>query len=205
MDELELLKRDWKKKEHAYNQVSEKEIYGMLHKKSSSIVKWILIISILEFLLLRILDISSFFDEDNVSLMKKNHLYTFNLVLTFFNLIVFSGFIYVFYKNFKSINVISSVKQLMTDILKTRKIVTYYIWYNLILISVTAFFVLNSFFKYNQEINKLYDKFPYIFVLGSLAVILFILTIAWLFYKLLYGILLKRLNNNYKELKKLDF
>lgn len=205
MDELEILKRDWKKKENNFDQVSEKEIHAMLHKKSSSIVKWILIISIFEFVLLRVLDISSFFDEANVLLMKQNHLYDFNLILTFFNLVVFSVFIYLFYKNFKAINVISSVKQLMTNILKTRKIVTYYIWYNLALISITAFFVLTSFFKYNSEINTLYEKFPYVFVIGSIAVIGFILALAWLFYKLVYGILLKRLNNNYKELKKLDF
>lgn len=29
--------------------------------------------------------------------------------------------------------------------------------------------------------------------------------LMWLFYKLIYGLLLKRLNKNYKELKKLDF
>ena len=50
MDELELLKKDWKKQEGSFQQIGEKEIYGMLHKGSSSIVKWILIISILEFL-----------------------------------------------------------------------------------------------------------------------------------------------------------
>ena len=52
MDELEILKKDWKKNENAFDQVTEKEIYGMLHKRSSSIVKWILITSILEFLFL---------------------------------------------------------------------------------------------------------------------------------------------------------
>ena len=48
MDELDILKKDWKKNENSYTQITEKEIYGMLHKKSSSIVKWILVISILE-------------------------------------------------------------------------------------------------------------------------------------------------------------
>ena len=51
MDELDLLKKDWKKQEGSFQQISEKEIYGMLHKGSSSIVKWILIISVLELLL----------------------------------------------------------------------------------------------------------------------------------------------------------
>jgi hypothetical protein len=47
MKELDLLK-DWKNKD-SFEQISEIEIYRMIHKKSSSIVKWILIISILRF------------------------------------------------------------------------------------------------------------------------------------------------------------
>ena len=61
MDELELLKKDWKKNDGQFKQVSENEIYGMLHKSSSSIVKWIFIISIVEFLVLRLMDLSFFF------------------------------------------------------------------------------------------------------------------------------------------------
>jgi hypothetical protein len=48
MKELDLLKKDWKKR--SFEQISELELYKMIHKKSSSIVKWILIISILEVL-----------------------------------------------------------------------------------------------------------------------------------------------------------
>ena len=47
MKELDLLKKDWQKND-AFEQVSEVDIYKMLHKKSSSIVKWIFIISILD-------------------------------------------------------------------------------------------------------------------------------------------------------------
>jgi hypothetical protein len=40
-------------------------------------------------------------------------------------------FIYLFYKNYIRISTIASTKQLMKDILKTRKTVQYYVWYNL--------------------------------------------------------------------------
>jgi hypothetical protein len=36
-----------------------------------------------------------------------------------------------------------------------------------------------------------------------LSIIVFI-GLVWLFYRLLYGILLRKLNSNYKELKKID-
>lgn len=51
MDELELLKKDWQKDDNNYPKKSYNEIYKMILKKSSSIVKWIFIISILEFIL----------------------------------------------------------------------------------------------------------------------------------------------------------
>ena len=53
MKELDLLKKAWKKDTTSFEQVSEGAIYNMLQKKSSSIVKWILIISIIEFIILR--------------------------------------------------------------------------------------------------------------------------------------------------------
>ena len=37
MDELELLKKDWKKKESSYPKLTYNEIYKLIHKKSSSI------------------------------------------------------------------------------------------------------------------------------------------------------------------------
>ena len=49
MDELELLKKDWQKKDEHLPKLSYNEIYTMIWKKSSSIVKWIFYISIMEF------------------------------------------------------------------------------------------------------------------------------------------------------------
>jgi len=46
-DELELLKKDWQKQSEALPKLTAEEIYPMLHKKSSSIVKWIFIISLI--------------------------------------------------------------------------------------------------------------------------------------------------------------
>lgn len=192
-------------KENSFNQVSEKEIYGMLHKRSSSIVKWILIISILEFLFLRILDISTFFDEDYSNQMKLNHIYEFEKYVTLLNFFVLSIFIYYFYKNFKSINNSSSVKKLMTDIINTRKTVKYYVWYNLILVGISSMFIIFSMFNYNKQINSFYLENKLFFIFIGLTIVVFIIVIIWLFYKLIYGILLKRLLNNYKELEKMDF
>lgn len=204
MDELEILKKDWKKRESSFNQLTEQDIYKMLHKKSSSIVKWILIISILEFLLLRILDFTSFFDENHVRFMKTHHIYIFEKILTSVNLVILLVFIFFFYKSFKNISVSSSIKKLMNDILNTRRIVKYYVSYNLILIAISCIVVTLSEFKYNPEISHLFEQYVVVFVLIGIFIIGIITLVFWLFYKLLYGILLKRLHHNYQELKKID-
>ena len=48
MDELELLKKDWQQKDEHLPRLSYDEIHTMIWKKSSSIVKWIFYISIIE-------------------------------------------------------------------------------------------------------------------------------------------------------------
>jgi len=204
MDELELLKKDWKKKEQQFKQVSEQDIYHMLHQSSSSIVKWIFIISIIEFLIFRLLDFTLFFDEAFINRLKSYHIYDIEKVATVINFIVLIGFIIYFYKNLKNISTTSSVKKLMKDIIETRKIVKYYVWYNLAIAFITGVIILYSQLKYDSNLSPLFEKYQLVVIFIGLSVIVLLVGVFYLFYKLVYGILLKRLQNNYKELKKID-
>lgn len=212
MDELEILKKDWKKNENSYTQITEKEIYGMLHKKSSSIVKWILVISILEIAFWSLL---GFFttDENYLKTLELYHLRDVMPIITTLNYGVILFFIYLFYKNYKTINTTDTVKQLMHTILKTRKTVQNYVWYNLIMTFFSMVLVVVFQLKYDPNIEKVFNNmsstmdsnlFYLMVTFFYIIVILAIIGIIWLFYKLIYGILMKRLNNNYKELKKID-
>jgi ABC-type multidrug transport system fused ATPase/permease subunit len=205
MEELDLLKKDWQKNENSFEQVSEMEIYKMLHKKSSSIVKWILIISILEVLLWT--GISLLFNTDDY--LKEIHGESYIALfkyLTVFNYSVVTVFILIFYKNYKNISTITSTKQLMSDILKTRKTVKYYVWYNLgmIVFSMIIGFVLA--FSLNPKVHELTlnTKVFTLTILLCGAFLLLFVGLFWLFYRLIYGILLKKLYRNYHELKKID-
>ena len=211
MDELDLLKKDWKRNENSFEQISEIDIYKMLHKKSSSIVKWILIISILEVLLWTGVSMCLNIDAD-LKKMVGNDLILYFKALNYFNYAVIIGFIYLFYKNYIKISTTASTKQLMSDILKTRKTVQYYVWFNLGMIALSMFLGFAMAFFYNPEMSVIKDKIAHekgnitlviTVCVFSLVTIVFI-GIFYLFYKLLYGILLKKLNNNYKELKKID-
>jgi len=49
MDELELLKKDWKEnKSDDFKNYTEKELFAMTKKRSVSIAKWVFIIALLE-------------------------------------------------------------------------------------------------------------------------------------------------------------
>ena len=52
MDELEFLKQDWKRQEADLPVVSTDSLYTMIHKRSSSLMKWLLYVSIFEFVTL---------------------------------------------------------------------------------------------------------------------------------------------------------
>ncbi len=205
MDDLDLLKKDWQKSDN-FNQISEKDIYGMLHKKSSSIVKWMLIISVLEFLLWTVF--SLIYDSSEV-LKNEKEIFYFEL-LEYFGYIVILLFVFLLYKNYKKISTTATTKQLMSDILKTKKIVNYYVLYNLTMIVLAFIICFGYVFFINPDNVVLRDKFlnnPKLlfgFIVGLIVVLAVVLVTFWLFYKLLYGILLKKLYANYEELKKID-
>ncbi len=208
MDDLDLLKKDWQKPD-AFEQVSEQQIYGMLHKKSSSIVKWILIISIVEILFWTLLGLA--FDSDKeLARLKNVTLITVFQVLSYANYAVILFFIYLFYKNYIRISTTVSVKQLMKDILKTRKTVQYYVWFNLGMLVFSFVFAFSFIVFFVPEFDAMRDhmmsdrKFLALMVLIFSTVLIVFFVLFWLLYKLLYGILLKRLYSNYEELKKID-
>jgi len=213
MDELELLKKDWKKQEGSFHQISENEIYGMLHKGSSSIVKWIMIISVLELLLwLSISFLTA--DEQYFKTLELYHLDTLMPIVSVINYGVIIFFIFLFFKNYKAINTTDNVKQLMKNILKTRKTVKYYVWYNLGMTAISMIIVFIFQFMYDPSINKMINNassnidpntFYCIMLLVYAVVIIVFIGLIWLFYRLLYGILMRRLQKNYDELKKIDY
>ncbi|QBN18136.1 hypothetical protein [Flavobacterium nackdongense] len=204
MKELDLLKKDWQNN-NAFEQISDIEIYKMLHQKSSSIVKWILIVSIIEFVVLN--GISFLLNDPKYDAFMRMHPYI--NFLEKFNYVVIIVFIYLFYRNFKSISVLNSAKTLIKHVLKTRKIVTYYIFWNIIIGGITGALSFIEGFNdgYDSGSTALGNKGKTILEANCFTIIvvaLLIMGIIWLFYKLLYGRFLRKLKDNYKELKKID-
>ena len=211
MDELELLKKDWQTNSASVNQqISSKDIYPMMHKKSSSIVKTLFYISLAELLFWIVLNSYPYFatEEYRAELAAMYGNSTILLLITIFSYTIILAFVYFLYKSYKSISVTDTAKKLMENILKTRKIIKYYVIYNLVM----AFLSLTFGFYYtiyeNSEVSQQFVDFSskqmFITLIALIIFTAIFILIIWLFYRLIYGILLKRLNRNYKELKKLE-
>ncbi len=212
MDELELLKKDWQKKEEHHPKLSYDEIYGMIKKKSSSTVKWIFYISIIEFVFWAVLNLISY-SKESLELEKTWQIYEITSTLTVINYIVLIYFIYKFYINYKLISLTESSKKLMKTILNVKRTVTQYVWFNIGIF--VAYLIVSLYGNLNYGVNS--EKIAeaasqagnetlfWVMLTGMLLVaITIVLLLIWFFYKLLYGILLKRLRKNYTELKKLE-
>ncbi|WP_339626168.1 hypothetical protein [uncultured Winogradskyella sp.] len=209
MDELDLLKKDWNKDSTDYKSYSDTDLYKMVHKKSSSIVKTLLYIGIGElvfWLLAGILPyyLSTTFKE-KLDTSYENPLF---VALNIFSYFVIILFIYFLYKSYKSISSTDSAKKLMESILQTRKVIKYYVVFNLSLIFISI--PLSLYFEYlenpefHEQILEASTSEMLVIYLVVVIIAALILLILWFFYRVIYGILLKRLNKNYDELKKLE-
>jgi len=216
MKELDLLKKDWKKNSDSFIPVTENEIYKMIHKKSSSIVKWIFMVSIIELglgLILGLMVSFTKYDEKNVELIKNLGIYGYYIAASVLLYAVILFFIYKFYSMYRKIAVDDNTKQLISTILKTRKVVKQYIAFNLSFFAI-FFIVFGGYMFYEGYLQgaakngTLHPEMPLNIALISLVVLILataLFTFAfWLIYKLIYGILLKRLQKNFEELKKID-
>lgn len=213
MDELELLKRDWKKKSRQMPKLGYDEIYKMIWKKSSSIVKWIFLISVIEFLLPHLLYLLPSMSK-NLAVWGDLGLGNFLLISNIVQYSVVLFFIFQFYKRYKEISSLDNAKQLLMNIIKTRRTVKYYVIFCLSLIFI-SFLVMAAGIYLNDDPmvamgysnraeNISLDKLK-ITMMATVVIIGFIVTaIMGCIYFLLYGILLKKLNKNYRELKEME-
>ena len=212
MDELELLKRDWQKKEEHLPKLSYEEIYNMIWKKSSSIVKWIFYISIIEFVFWAAINLLNY-SEESRELERTWHIRNWSIALTVVNYAVLIFFIYRFYLNYKQITVTDSSRKLMKSILKVKRTVTQYVWFNIGIFLASLILLLYGSLTFGEEGEQIMEAAAragnetlfWLMLIGLCVLIIgIILVLIWLFYRLLYGILLNRLRGNYRELKKLE-
>tara|TARA_R110001599_G_scaffold33649_4_gene108553 strand:- start:2444 stop:3085 length:642 start_codon:yes stop_codon:yes gene_type:complete len=209
--DLEHYKKSWENQPKETNTVSNVDIYKMSHSKSSSIVKWIFIIGILELIFWTSLNFMV--PQKYMEVYKDFKIMELLKATMFVHYVVILVFLVLFYRNYNSISITDSTKRLMNRILSVRRTVKYYVYYNLgtiIISNIVLMIILLG--QPDHLIDALNPKglnvdtntTITIFIIATAAMVLIMFLIIWFFYKLTYGRLLKKLNKNYKELDNLE-
>jgi len=210
--DLAQYKKAWGNQPEEQNKVSTIEIYKMTQSKSTSIVKWIFIIGLGEFAFWTVLNFV-FSSLNYLEMYEELNIMRYINFSYYIHFVVVVLFLIIFYRNYASVSTIDDTKTLMRKIIRVRKTVKYYVFYNIlgsvILMTIFNIVIVNT----PGAIEKIYEleqvsidpsKMLTVYIISQAIALCAILLFQFLFYYLLYGILLKKLKKNYKELTKLD-
>ena len=209
MDELELLKKDWKEnKSDDFKNYTEQELFAMTKKRSVSIAKWVFIIALLElgfwFLIGYLMPSSSedkeYYEALNSSPLIKGILYVLGEFAVYLPFVFIGSLLYL---NFK-IRTEENPKKLMEKILLMKKCIQWYI--RIFLGEVALFFIISMALSFYTNYYILEgEELVALFVSVMLIVFIFILVLFLRFiYHLVYGNLLHKLKQNYEELSRME-
>ena len=209
MDELELLKKDWKEnKSDDFKNYTEQELFAMTKKRSVSIAKWVFIIALLElgfwFLIGYLMPSSSedkeYYEALNSSPLIKGILYVLGEFAVYLPFVFIGSLLYL---NFK-IRTEENPKKLMEKILLMKKCIQWYI--KIFLGEVALFFIISMALSFYTNYYILEgEELVALFVSVMLIVFIFILVLFLRFiYHLVYGKLLHKLKQNYEELSRME-
>ena len=215
MDELELLKKDWQKQASNLPRLSFEEIYRMIWKKSSSVVRWIFYISIIEFLLPHLLYlIPSFRKGLDYQFARELGINGWLIALTILQYGVAFYFIFQFYRRYKEISVLDNAQNLMKRIFRTRKTVKNYVIFCLgMILLVFLVFIIGMIMDENlmatlgmdvqgRDVDPVQFKWITIGVMAAVG-ILFTALMGGIYF-LLYGLLTRKLLQNYRDLRRME-
>lgn len=216
--DIDSLKKSWQDQviSDDYNQ---QEIEVMLNKKSRNYVKYILWISVAEFVIFGIINFialfSNSFHTDFTNILNKLQIRNQNEVefsldkiynvMKIASLVITGVFVVVFYSNYKKINIEANLKKFIIHIIKFKRAVNLFIFSNILLLflfigSSTAFIIF-TIKKQNIEID---NPTFWGLITGVIFSLLVCIILILLYYKIAYGIILKRLSKNLKQLETID-
>lgn len=204
--DLDKIKVVWKKQSNKEKYTSE-QIFKMLKSKSINSVKWIFLISLSEVCVAIFIYLFSLIKPSaklvNTLHTSNEYIYHVYKVLNIMVLIVSIIFVFHFLKSYKKIKVQSSVMNLTKQIINFRKRVNYFIYFNFgmffITFSVLIFIILSSSYSFDWISTN--GLFVFISIASMFAICLGLL---YLYYYLIYGIFLRRLKENIKDLESID-
>lgn len=216
--DLDSLKRTWQQQE-VMPKYDNSEILQMLNKKSRNYVKYILWISVIEFLL--ILGVTLFYitsekeGEDFIHILERlgiqktpeilmnlDHIY---LAVKILSVGIIAIFVVKFYLSYRKISIESNLKKFILQIIGFKKTVNLFIFTNILfLVIVTGVFTFLIFNALSSQNISVSQETMIGFVFGIVIAMTFSVTLIWLYYRIVYGIIVSRLTKNLEQLKEIE-
>lgn len=216
--DLDSFKKTWQE-QPVQPKYDSTEILKMLNRKSRNYVKYIFWISVLEFLFFSVLGLFYFFqDQDSDSFRKIleklgaqeapeietnfDHAY---LAIKVLSLLITAYFVLKFYQNYRKIKIEENLKGLITRIIKFKRTVNAFILIS-IAILVAFMFVFTAFIFYvlNSQNVQPSNSNLIIVIVGIIVSTILCVLLIWLYYRLVYGIIIRKLDRNLKQLEDID-
>jgi hypothetical protein len=216
--DLDSFKKTWQE-QPVQEKYDNSEILQMLNRKSRNYVKYIFWISVAEFLFFSAVGLFYIIQgkESNsfMSILEKlgakktteleGSLDNIYIVLKVLSLSITAYFVYKFYQNYKKIKIEENLKKFILKIIQFKKTVNAFILINiLLLISFTSIFIVFIFYILNSQNIEVNNSTLTAFVIGIVISTILAVFLIWLYYKVVYGIIMRKLDRNLTQLKEID-
>ena len=212
------LKKSWQEQE-VKSPYESTDILKMLNKGSRNYVKYILWISIIEFAFLLAMNLFYLLQNEEQSSfvaivekigLKSTDQMTKNfenmyLAMKFISILVTAAFVVIFYNNYKKIRIEENLKKLIHQIIKFKKTVNAFILTNITLLVIfSSILMIYIYYQISHQDLTISNEAFLGFIIGSVIGLLFAFFMIWLYYKIVYGIIMRRLAKNLEQLQEIE-
>lgn len=216
--DLDSFKKTWQE-QPVQQKYDNNEILKMLNRKSRNYVKYIFWISVVEFLFFTVLGLFYIIqDKESNSFLSilerlgakkttelEGFLDSIYVVLKILSLSITAYFVFKFYQNYKKIKVEENLKKFILKIIQFKKTVNAFILINiLLLIAFTSVFTVFVFYILNTQHIEVNNANLIVFVIGTIVSTALAVLLIWLYYKIVYGIIMRKLDKNLTQLRDID-
>jgi len=216
--DLDSFKKTWQE-QPVQPKYDSNEILQMLNRKSRNYVKYIFWISVVEFLFFSVLGLFYFFQDEESDSFRKileklgaqkapeietnfDHAY---LSIKILSLMITAYFVLKFYQNYRKIKIEENLKGLIIRIIKFKKTVNAFILISIaLLVAFTFVFTAFIFYALNSQNVRPDNSNLIIVIIGIIVSTVLCVLLIWLYYRLVYGIIIRKLDRNLKQLREID-
>jgi MFS family permease len=216
--DLDSFKKTWQE-QPVQPKYDSREILQMLNRKSRNYVKYIFWISVAEFLFFSVLGLFYFFQGEESDSFRKileklgaqkapeieTNFDNAYLAIKILSLLITAYFVLKFYQNYRKIKIEENLKDLIIRIMKFKKTVNAFILISIaLLVAFTFVFTAFIFYVLNSQNVRPDNSNLIIVIIGIIVSTVLCVLLIWLYYRLVYGIIIRKLDKNLKQLKDIE-